>query len=761
MKTDGMLFRGGQLPQVAHLLMRTLQTRKSARKSALMAALAAVLLLGSCSGGGAAHYADVLEKTLSPADKAAYDRSFWEANAAKAVEVRQRMNWGVSEKLFRHFVLPLRVSNEALDDFRTRYADSLCTLVEGLSMTDAVQEINHWCLQHATYRKTQGRTQSPLQVICQGGARCSEESVLVVSALRAAGIPARLAFTQRWAHIDGIHAWVEAWTGEGWHFLGACEPDPYLDIAWFNEVVARTHYVFSNIPGRYSGPERVMARTDCNTKINVTPNYAPQRRSCVKVVDPDGRAVRGARVECKVFNYGEFVTAHTLISNLRGQVVFETGYGDLLVWASKGERFGLAKIEGEQTVVTLDHKLGDSFSMSFDIAPAPDRPLPKPGTAEEYAAVARRNEADNAIRDARPHGNAAVLSAFLAAHDDDNARALLASLTEKDRNDMPLDVLEDAYAHINGTFNPLRDCPVIEEEAFKPYFSLLASSGLRLDSREAVEKWVEQNIRLISWYNPQGVRMAPADVWKVRQADLRSREIFRVALCRAMGIEAEFEWMEPGDGLPAGTVTAVLEGDISPEYYHHFTISRIENGTTRRVPVGEEDDHNDWASVFPITLKEGYYMLSSGLRLSDFGILAQVTFFNVESGESNQVNLRMRDPGERPFVLGLFGPGRFLPQTGRGFYLLKILDERDTANQPCQEQLEKVRPLLEAWGRPQLTFGAADTDIIEMFATGARLPSRELPMVFVCDGWGRILYASQGDDASLAQDLTCIIPQLP
>ena len=85
-----------------------------------MAALVAVLLLGSCSGGGAAHYADVLEKTLSPADKAAYDRSFWEANAAKAVEVRQRMNWGVSEKLFRHFVLPLRVSNEALDDFRTR-----------------------------------------------------------------------------------------------------------------------------------------------------------------------------------------------------------------------------------------------------------------------------------------------------------------------------------------------------------------------------------------------------------------------------------------------------------------------------------------------------------------------------------------------------------------------------------------------------------------------------------------------------------------
>ena len=727
--------------------MRTLQT------------LVAVLLLAACSGGGTDKYVDYLCKTLSPADEAAVDRSYWEANVAKTLEVRKRMGWNVPEKLFRYFVLPLRVSGESLDDFRLQYADTLCARVAGLTLLEAVMEINHWCQQHATYCAAEGRTVSPQQIIRSGAGRCNEESILVVAALRAAGIPARQAFTQRWAHIDGIHAWVEAWTGDGWHFLGACEPDPYPDSAWFSEVVARTHFIVSNVIGKYRGPENVLAGTRHNSKINLTSLYAPLRRSVVKVVDASGRPVRGARVECKVYNYGEFVTAHTRISDFRGRVVFTTGFGDLVAWAAKDERFGLALIGGEKTVVRLDHRIGDVFTLDFDLAPPADRPIPKPGTPEEFAASDCRNAQDNAVREARTHGNEAVISAFLAAHDDADARALLASLSEKDRNDMTLEILEDAYAHIDGAFDALRDCPVIEEEPFKPYFTLLSDS-LSLDSRAAVEEWIAQNITLVSWYNPQGVRMAPADVWTSRKADLRSREIFRVALCRAMGIEAEFEWPEPGDGEPAGQVDAVLESDVSPEYYYHFTISRIENGTTKRVPVGEENDHTDWTDVFPRPLKEGYYMLTTGRRLSDFSVLSRVTFFTVSAAETTQVPLALRDAGGRPFVLGLFGPGRFIPQTGRGFFLLTLLDGRSEVDRPCLSRLESVRPLLESWGRPVLTYGPEETDLVEMFVAGARLPSRERPMVFACDGWGRILYASQGDDPALADDLSRIIPQL-
>ena len=49
--------------------------------------------------------------------------SYWLAQTQSALKVRNEMQWGVPEKEFRHFVLPPRVNNEDLDDFRTLWAD--------------------------------------------------------------------------------------------------------------------------------------------------------------------------------------------------------------------------------------------------------------------------------------------------------------------------------------------------------------------------------------------------------------------------------------------------------------------------------------------------------------------------------------------------------------------------------------------------------------------------------------------------------------
>lgn len=63
--------------------------------------------------------------------------------------------------------------------------------------------------------------------------RCGEESTFTVAALRSVGIPARQVYTPRWAHTDDNHAWVERADGE-WYFFGACEPEPVLNLGWFN-----------------------------------------------------------------------------------------------------------------------------------------------------------------------------------------------------------------------------------------------------------------------------------------------------------------------------------------------------------------------------------------------------------------------------------------------------------------------------------------------------------------------------------------------
>jgi Transglutaminase-like superfamily len=84
----------------------------------------------------------------------------------------------------------------------------------------------------------------PMSVLTFGFASCTGLAVLFVQALRAAGVPARVAGTAAWNGVPekGNHNWVEVWTGAGpsssssselqcnecgWSFL---EPSPAQDI---------------------------------------------------------------------------------------------------------------------------------------------------------------------------------------------------------------------------------------------------------------------------------------------------------------------------------------------------------------------------------------------------------------------------------------------------------------------------------------------------------------------------------------------------
>ena len=189
--------------------------------------------------------------------------------------------------------------------------------------------------------------------------------------------------------------------------------------------------------------------------------------------------------------------------------------------------------------------------------------------------------------------------------------------------------------------------------------------------------------------------------------------------------------------------------------------------------------------MFPLKLDAGYYMLTSGTRLADGSVLSHVEFFPVEAGGTVQVPLVMRTADDRISVLGTMDADRFLPQTGRGYYLLAVLGDRDEPTNHCIRQLGAVIPQLEQWGRPLLMAGPAvsrsmasasdaslgrlsklipieDTggEILEMLAAGCKSTSRQLPVVTICDSFGRIVYFSQGYNTSLAEDLKRVLPQL-
>jgi transglutaminase-like putative cysteine protease len=210
-----------------------------------------------------------------------------------------QMPWGerIPEREVRHFVFPVRVNNENLDSSRYVFYGELAPRIKSMNMRDAVLEVNHWCHEKAIYMPSDRRTSSPLATIKTAYGRCGEESTLLVAALRSVGIPARQVYTPRWAHTDSNHAWVEAWVDGQWCYLGACEPEPVLNLAWFNAPASRGMLIHTNVVGKYDGPEEVVSRTALYTEINVIEHNAPaSSRMTVQVVDLQGHPVHCTRI---------------------------------------------------------------------------------------------------------------------------------------------------------------------------------------------------------------------------------------------------------------------------------------------------------------------------------------------------------------------------------------------------------------------------------------------------------------------------------
>ncbi|MCD8313981.1 MAG: transglutaminase-like domain-containing protein [Bacteroidales bacterium] len=372
------------------------------------------------------------------ADIADHDGEYFLENVRSSFRARREMKWGrsVPEREFRHFVLPIRVNNEDLDESRMVFYDELKDRVAGLSMRDAVLEVNHWCHEKVIYTPSDARTTSPLASVRTANGRCGEESTFTVAALRAVGIPARQVYTPRWAHTDDNHAWVEAWVDGQWYFFGACEPEPVLNLAWFNAPASRGMLMHTRVFGAYHGPEDVVRRTARNTEINVTDNYATTASVSVQVLDVAGEPVEGATVEFKLYNYAEFYTVATRITDAEGRSSLAAGKGDLLVWAYKDGMFGYAKASfgtDSEVTVALEHVAGSvsdssqngsgsgashggpasgaseawsfgaagiAFSQELDIVPPPESANLPEVTPEQRAENDRRMAVEDSIRNA-------------------------------------------------------------------------------------------------------------------------------------------------------------------------------------------------------------------------------------------------------------------------------------------------------------------------------------------------------------------------
>ncbi|MCD6660272.1 MAG: transglutaminase-like domain-containing protein, partial [Lentimicrobium sp.] len=271
-------------------------------------------------------------------DLAMNDGEYYLKQVKSALEARDYFSWGqhVPEDIFLHFVLPYRVNNEYTDTARQVFFRELKDRIKHMSMEDAALEVNHWCHEKVIYKSTDERTSGPLTTVRTAFGRCGEESTFTVAAMRSVGIPARQVYTPRWAHTDDNHAWVEVWIDGQWRFLGACEPEPKLDMGWFAEPVKRAMMTHTFVFGNYQGSEEMVETHARYARLNLLKNYTNVKSLSVSVKNEAGDPVADAKVEFGLYNYAEFYPVATLFTNEKGQCKVSTGYGDLLIHVSKG-----------------------------------------------------------------------------------------------------------------------------------------------------------------------------------------------------------------------------------------------------------------------------------------------------------------------------------------------------------------------------------------------------------------------------------------
>lgn len=658
-----------------------------------------------------------LYKYMAWPDVADYTPAFHAAQVHYAMKARHEMPWGklVPEREWRHFVLPVRVNNEHLDSFRTTCYDELRARVQHLSMREAALEVNHWCHEYVTYKPSDARTSSPLASMRTAYGRCGEESTFTVSALRAVGIPARQVYTPRWAHTDDNHAWVECWVDGQWYFLGACEPEAVLNLAWFNQPASRGMMMHTKVFGLYDGPEDKVSYTNTYTEINVTSNYARTARTWV-TTEP------GATVEFKLYNYGEFYTVYRTTADKDGRASIQSGLGDMIVWCSKGGRYGVQKVtagKDSNISIPLNHKQGDRWSADFDLVPpAGTGNLPEV-SAEATALNEARKAHEDSIRTAyvatfpqstdpliiKASGNYRNVERILATYGK-AGRTMLDVLSEKDIRDFDYDVIAHHLSLCNQellTEEPLYAkyvaCPRIATEHLSAWRQPLQEAFTAKQKRlyaEAPAKlaaWVRQNISTDADWNPAHAWLSPEQSLKYRQCDVRNKGLLFVAAARSMGILARIDevtgsvqYADPAvapiggepkwvtvsmDDTPApsskstttatGRTSAAASVALSytprqymenPGYYYHFTLSRLQNGAPRLMEYGEEDTWRDNFAA-PRAIEAGDYVLVSGTRMASGSVLAHVEAFSATTAEE-QVPLVMREDRTGVQVIGNF-----------------------------------------------------------------------------------------------------------
>ncbi len=640
-------------------------------------------------------------------DRMDYQFSYFSNFVDITIKIKHNMPWGekVPENIFKHFVLPHRINNENLDTSRQFFYHQLKSRIDTMDMLDAALEVDHWCHEHVAYQASDSRTSAPIATYKKGYGRCGEESVFTVAALRAVGIPARQVYTPRWAHTDDNHAWVEFWANGKWYFFGACEPVAEPNTGWFTEPARRAMLVESRVFGPYNGKENILFANSFRSINNSLYVYAPVSKLYIKVVDTNNNAVVNAKVDYQIYNYAEFYTLFRATTDKNGIAGFETGHGDLLIWAHTDSSYSyrmLRNINTDTFTIVLNKIEDKSYTLNLNYHP-PVRPEPKPINQKlvdknkirltyedslrksfessyldslSSVEIANKNNIDSKdfwlmIKKSRANWNEIVDFVNKAPNNlKTRAMNILSNISLKDLQDCKAGILLN---HLNNTiaFDKTENIPEktyikyvlnprIALEDLWPWRACLKNC-LGKDAKAITYfDWIKKNIQINDTMNYSGVQINPCSVYHLHLADRMSRDLLLIAMWRANGIASRFE---EGTSLPQYYKDGEwhsLNFDESTDkkttygYLHLETTNRndkllyYKHFTIAKLNKGVYKTLSfDWdknINTFDkkIKLSTGNYRLCTGNRMPDGSVLAIFKFFNIEENKVKNLKVDIR-----------------------------------------------------------------------------------------------------------------------
>lgn len=512
---------------------------------------------------------------MNLSDRVNMSPNFYLQHVRETLDGLKEAPWAdqVDERMILSDLIPLRSSNEDLTLHRKLFRDILSPLIQGLSMTQAALRVNVWCFSQATYESTDSRTASPLTIRLRAAGRCGEETAFAVAAMRSVGIPARNVFTPRWAHQDDNHAWIEVWTDDAWHYMGACEPEATPDKAWFSDPATRALLILSDAPFP-DAPEPIVESAR-GFRRNLSSRYYPTAKLELTLMDGE-EPVKDASVSLGVVNYGSYAPLAVLQSDQNGYCSIDLGLGTVWLRIShEGEVYEsmVSLVDGDSSLAIdiRDPKYlwPDEVKLTFT-PPIPGKPpestdfsdserLPdfddlKAAAEEErnaYMATFSKDDGDKSTSYlAKSRGNQAEIRKFL---EDERASLeaklqLLDLLKEKDLSDTDAETL---IAHVLAASQFFNNYPkdifeagileprLIDEkiEDWRPVALQYQNEKWKEDPSRIPAELAEQFESIDAEDHPL-LSISPLRIQGVKKISRKSYERLILAVARSQGIPA-------------------------------------------------------------------------------------------------------------------------------------------------------------------------------------------------------------------------------